>query len=97
MNSEECKAFIDCLTYEDCTIRLYDRVYWCLGLTYSEVTGLWTIGVYECEACTPVFIRQLFLYTSRRKDECMNHFLEERYWNGKSFYEVVSEITWVDL
>ncbi|MGN0885637.1 MAG: hypothetical protein ACI4RT_01440 [Candidatus Spyradenecus sp.] len=97
MTAEETRALIDCLTHEDCTIRLWGAVYWCLGLTHDERTGLWAMGVYECEGDTPVFKRQLFSYSAPCKEACMRHFLEDRYWEGRSFYEVAAEMSWVDL
>lgn len=97
MTAEETRALIDCLTHEDCTIRLWGAMYWCLGLTHDERTELWAMGVYECEGEAPVFKRQLFACSVPRKEDCMRHFLSERYWDGKSFYEVASEMEWVDL
>ena len=35
MTADETNRLIDCVTYEDCTLRLKDSIYWCLGLTYN--------------------------------------------------------------
>lgn len=77
MTAEETRALIDCLTHEDCTIRLWGAMYWCLGLTHDERTELWAMGVYECEGEAPVFKRQLFACPVPRKEDCMRHFLSD--------------------
>lgn len=96
MTAEETRNFIDCVTWEDCTVRLYDRVYWCLGLArYPKDNKIYT-QVYEENQTTHEFVRDLLSYASDSKDDCMKHFLEDKYWDGKSFYEVAPDMEWID-
>jgi len=97
MTSDEMRNFIDCVTYEDCTVKWKGSIFWCLGLTYNSEKGEYCIEVYEERPGTREFVRGLMRYTSKSQDECMRHFLEDGYWDGKSFYEVAAEMEWVDL
>ena len=96
MTTEEVNRFVDCVTYEDCTVRLYGHIYWCLGLArYPD--GKIYAQVYEDKPDTHEFVRELLSYGSDSYDDCMKHFLEDKYWDGKSFYEVAHDMEWIDL
>ncbi|MDO5462902.1 MAG: hypothetical protein Q4F99_05400 [bacterium] len=97
MTADETRRFLDCLTYEDNTIKLYGKVYWCLGVTYDQNTEIYAMYVYEGDPVTYKSIRDLFAIESTSRDECMQCFIEDKFWDGKSFYEVASDIDWVDL
>ena len=97
MTADETNRLIDCVTYEDCTLRLKDSIYWCLGLTYNPKENMFCIQVYEENAKTHNFTRMMLSYGSDSKDDCMKHFLEDKYWDGKSFYEVAPDMEWIDL
>ncbi len=96
MTTNEITDFIDSMTWEDSTVRLYGKVYWCLGLgLYPD--GKYHIQVFEGDPVTYEGIRDLLRYSSDSKDDCMKHFLEDKYWDGKSFYEVAPDMEWIDL
>lgn len=97
MTSEEMRNLIDCVTHEDCTVQPNGGIYWCLGMTYDPDKDEYCIEVYEEKSDTHEFIRNLLRYQSKSKDECMKHFLEDKYWDGKSFYEIAPDMNWVDL
>ncbi|MCR5183920.1 MAG: hypothetical protein K6B46_04375 [Opitutales bacterium] len=98
MTDEELSIFVDCITYENCTVRFQQETYWCLGLTFDEKTKLYSIGAFVCENEPPYnYIREVLSFESPSKDECMKHFLEDKYWDGKSFYEVAPELEWANL
>lgn len=46
---------------------------------------------------TDDFTRMMLSYSSNSKEDCMKHFLEDKYWDGKSFYEVAPDMEWIDL
>ena len=97
MTTEETNRFIDCMTYEDGTVMLKGRLFWCLGVTYDENQKLYRIQIYEDDPQTKEYIGEIFKYESHSCDDCMKHFLEDKYWDGLSFYEVAHEIEWIDL
>ena len=39
----------------------------------------------------------MLLYASDSRDDCMKHFVEDKYWDGKSFWEVAPDMEWIDL
>lgn len=97
MTADETRRLLDCLMYEDSTIQLYGKVYWCLGITHDPETGICAMSVYEADRVTHEWIREMFSIESPSADECMTHFIEDKFWDGKSFYEVVPDIELVNL
>ena len=96
MTTEEASRFIDSMTWEDSTVRLYGRVYWCLGLA-RHPDGKIHIQVFEANPATYEAGRDLLSYYSDSRDDCMKHFIEDKYWDGKSFWEVAPDMEWIDL
>jgi len=97
MTTQETTEFVDCVTWEDCTVRYHGKICWCLGLARYPKDNLIYAQVYEEDENSHEFIRELLSYASDSKDDCMKHFLEDKYWDGKSFYEVAPDMEWVDL
>ena len=97
MTTEETNRFVDSMTWEDSTIRLNGRVYWCLGIARYPTDEKLHIQVYEAAPVTYEATRTLLDYASDSRDDCMKHFLEDKYWDGKSFYEVAHDMEWIDL
>ena len=97
MTTEEANNFIYCVTYEDCTIQLYGHIYWCNGLSrYPD--GKYHILVYELDKNDIYkWVRDILDYGSNSRDDCMKHFVEDKYWDGKSFWEVAQAMEWIDL
>lgn len=97
MTQDEIKDFVDCVTYEDCTVQLHGKTYWCLGVTRDKESGTCQIAVWECDPATFVFTDCRLDFAGRSVDECMERFLSDRIWDGKTFYEAAPEMEWVDL
>ena len=97
MRNDEITRFIDCMTYEDCTVRWNGKTFWCLGMTHDKDAKTCGIGVWECNPKTFEFTDCLLDVSGTSVDECMKHFLEDRYWNGKTFYDIANELEWIDL
>lgn len=96
MTTEEANRFLDSMTWEDNTVRLYGEVFWCLGLAqYPD--GKIHIQVFEAKPITYEGGRDLLSYASDSRDDCMKHFIEDKYWDGKSFWEVAPDMEWIDL
>lgn len=97
MTTEKIGEFIHSMTYEDVPVLLNGRLYWCLGLTYDSTRNKYAISVYEDNSKTGEWVGDVFKCESESKDECMRHFLEDRYWDGKSFHEIAHDLEWADL
>ena len=97
MNTEEIDRFVDSMTWEDSTIMLYGRLFWCIGLCYCPKKKQYHLMVYEDDPDTNKWVRDVFYYESASRDDCMKHFLEDKYWDGKSFYEIARDMEWIDL
>ena len=97
MTTEEINNFVESMTFEDSTVRLFNKTYWCLGLSWNEEKKKHYISVMEADPNTYEGLCDLFFYESESRDDCMKHFLEDKYWEGKSFYEVANDMEWIDL
>ena len=97
MTALETTEFIDCVTHEDCTVRLHGKVYWCCGLSCNKAIPEFRLYVYECDTNSHEWIRDVFQWKDSTREACMRHFLEDQYWDGKSFYEVAPDMEWIDL
>ena len=97
MTAEETQAFVDCVAHNDVPIRFAGKLYWCLGPTDLEGEAGFRVRVYEADSETYEATRCLLNYVGPSVEACMRHFLEDRYWEGRSFYEVAAEMSWVDL
>ena len=97
MSNDEIKRFIDCVTYEDCTVKWNGKTFWCLGVTHAKEDGKCGIGVWECNPETFEFTNCRLDATGVSVEECMKHFLEDPIWDGKTFQEAAPDMEWVDL
>ena len=97
MTTVEINNFIDCLTYENCDVGWNQKTYMCLGVTTDAESRDCRIEVWEYEPLTHEFTHNLLSFTGTSKEACMKHFLEDKYWDGKSFYEVAPDMEWIDL
>lgn len=95
MNADEISCFVDCMEWEELYISLHGRDYWCRGVEKRSKDGKYAIEVFEVDPDTHEFVRELLDFTGDTPDECMRHFLCDNYWDGKSFYEVASDIEWI--
>ncbi len=42
------------------------------------------------------FVDEFYYYECSSKADCLEHLLNDKYWDGKSFYEIESQLKWVD-
>ena len=95
MTHDETRQFLDCLTYENCHIEFKGNTYWCLGVTHDQAKNECRIGIYRYNDYDGAYLGNEWHFTGHSTDECMNAFLELKYWDGKSFYEAASEMKWI--
>lgn len=97
MTAASISQFVHSMTYEDIPITYDGRLFWCLGLSWNEQKKRHYMMVVEADPKTHEGVGTLFYCESASKDECMRHFLEDKYWDGKSFHEIAHELEWADL
>lgn len=94
MTQGQIREFVDCMTYETNIVLLDEKLFWCLGVTHDADSGECKIEVWEGDMETREYKRNLLNFTGRSTEECMRHFLEDKYWDGQSFYDVAPRMEW---
>ena len=90
MTNTETVDFIDCVSHGECYVQLHGKVYMCDGPSrYPD--GRHHLCVMEIDPASCMGIRDMLLYASSGRDDCMKHFIEDKYWDGKSFWEVAPD------
>ncbi len=93
--------FIDVITYQDAAVMYKGFRYFFNGLCFNEKTKTYKIEIYkeklkEGSKYEYEFVEDVFSWKSVSKDECLYHLLNDKIFEGKSFYEVESEMHWID-
>lgn len=96
MTNTEAIDFIDCVFRGECYTRLHGHVYMCDGPS-RHPDGRQHLCVMEIDPDSCKGLRDMLLYASDSRDDCMKHFVEDKYWDGKSFWEVAPDMEWIDL
>lgn len=97
MINGDVNEFVNCITYEDCVVRYNGYRYWFNGIDYYEVSGKYStlITKYEDEIEFKL-VDDVLDYESTNRDEVMYHILNDKIFDGKSFYEAESKMEWID-
>lgn len=97
MTTQEAIDFIDCVSHDDCYIRFKGKVYLCDGPARYGHDAMFHVFVMEIKPDTGEGMRDMLSYASDSRDDCMKHFIEDKCWDGKSFWEVAPDMEWIDL
>ena len=98
MKDGDVKQFIEDIHYEDCAVLYNDRKYFFNGCCYhindkgkKEVRfELYLINDDDSAEA------DYYSVTRSTAEECIEEFLTARFFEGKTFYEVEEEMTWID-
>ncbi len=96
MEAGNVNEFIDNLSFQDEMIRYKGKLYYFYGVRFDKVRNIYYTSIDEFNDDINHFSRELFYFESSSSKECFEHLTEDKYWNGKSFWDVESEFTWVD-
>lgn len=88
--------FINNLTIQDEMVRYEGNLYYFYGIRYDSEKKLYYTSVDKFRNNFDQFESEVFYYESADMSDCLEHLLEEKYWNGKCFYEVEGLMKWVD-
>lgn len=88
--------FIDNLTIQDEMVRYEGNLYYFYGIRFDEERRLYYTSVDKFRNNINEFEREIYRYESADMSDCLEHLLEDKYWDGKCFYEVEKLMKWVD-
>ena len=74
----------------------YGYLYYFYGVQFSKEKGLYFTHIDRFMPDIHHFIDEFYYYECSSKADCLKHLLNDKYWNGKSFYEIESQFIWVD-
>ena len=96
MEAGKVTEFIDNLTIQDEMVRYEGNLYYFYGIRFDEERRLYYTSVDKFRNNINEFEREIYRYESTDISDCLEHLLEDKYWDGKSFYEVEKLMKWVD-
>lgn len=96
MEGGNVKEFIDNLTIQDAMVRYEGSLYYFYGIRFDDKKKLYYTSIDKFRNNIYEFESEFYYYESTDMSDCLNHLLEDKYWNGKSFYEVEKFMKWVD-
>lgn len=96
MEAGKVTEFIDNLTIQDEMVRYEGNLYYFYGIRFDEKKNLYYTSVDKFRNNINEFEREIYRYESADMSDCLEHLLEDKYWDGKCFYEVEKFMKWVD-
>lgn len=99
MRGMDTEDFVDSLMDSDGCVRWKSFVYHFSGLRYHSGRRMYRVSVeryrYTKEPYEE-FMDLMYYYESDTEEDCIDHLLSDKIWDGKSFYEVEKAMTYVD-
>lgn len=93
MTNGNPNAFLDRIYSGQDTVYVFrGNKYWCQGYA-RQGAQIWRLEVFQCAPPLDGFV---FEYESKSVIECVEAYIKAPIFEGKSFWEVESEIKWVD-
>lgn len=96
MEAGNINEFIDNLTIQDEMVRYDGYLYYFYGVQFCEEKGLYYTHIDRFKPDIHHFVDEFYYYECSSKADCLEHLLNDKYWDGKSFYEIESQLKWVD-
>ncbi len=96
MENGNVKEFVDNLIMQDEIVKYNGKMYYFYGIRYNENLNKYVASIDRFGENIFQFEAEFFNYESESFSDCLDHLLDDKYWNGKSFWEVESEMEWVD-
>lgn len=88
--------FIDNLTMQDEMVRYNGHLYYFYGIQYNSRKKVYYARIDRFGESIHQFEEEVYYYESPDISDCLEHLLSDKYWNGKTFYEVQGSMRWVD-
>ena len=90
--------FLDHAAYEEVAVEYNGYKYFFYGLRQDEVTGLYTFVVDRYTMNNPegTFAGTVYDKAAPTKAECMEQFFQTPLIDGKTFWELEKDMTWIE-
>lgn len=95
MKGGNINEFIDHTTYEECAIKYKEEKYFFYGIVFNEKTGLYSYDIAQWDE-NGKQTKWLFCEMAKTANEILEKFYQAAIWNGKTFWEVESDMEWID-
>ena len=97
MKHDETRNFLDCVASGEARVKYHGIAYFCNGVTVDQ-SGMCRIEVFpdDIGLGEQDWRSRWWHYEGKSTEECMEAFLNVKYWDGKTFYEAVPEMEWID-
>ena len=94
MEGGRVNDFIDAFSYQSVAVMFNGEKYFSDGVT-TKADGKYSFFIIKVDA-NGEFLADVFEYEGDTITDCIVAFENAPIWNGKTFYDVESEMTWVD-
>ena len=97
MKHDETRNFLDCVASGEARVKYHGIAYFCNGVTVDH-SGMCRIEVFpdDTSLAEQDWRSRWWHYEGKSTEDCMEAFLNVKYWDGKTFYEAVPEMEWID-
>lgn len=98
MRDGNVNDFLDHAAYEEVAVEYNGYKYFFYGLRRDEETGLFTFVVerYTMDSPEGTFVGTVYDKTASTKAECMEQFFQTPIIDGKTFWELEKDMTWIE-
>lgn len=96
MEAGNVTEFVDNLALQDEAVLYQGMLYYFYGVRLNTETGHYYTSIDRFMGDIHHFVDEFYFYEGTSFEECLSHLLEDKIWNGKSFYEVEREMKWID-
>ena len=99
MNGGNVNDFLDHVTYEEEAVMYKGKKYFFHGLLINPDTGLYefTIDLWEVLSVSMNrYVETVYQATATTADKCMNRFLNDPIIDGHRFWDIESEMEWIE-
>ena len=94
MEGGRVNDFIDAFSYQSVAVMFNGEKYFSDGVT-TKADGKYSFFIIKVDA-NGEFLADVFEYEGDTITDCIVAFENAPIWNGKTFYDVEGEMTWVD-
>lgn len=95
MHDGNVNDFLDHATYEEVAVRYKGEKYFFYGIVYDKSTQSYSFVVERCHD-DGSFAAVIYDRTAPTIEQCMSEFLQTPIIEGKTFWELEKDMTWIE-
>lgn len=96
MENGEVTEFIDEFTYEELYWKYNGETYFTDGVIFDSKKQKYSFFIIVVSDQNGWWVRDVYAFEGDSVSDCVKAFENAPIWNGRTFYEAESEMTWVD-